>query len=556
MSTYYDYREVGVMIAHKLMKMEGWTVYGYKADESDSMTDYWSPAHWGGVAEKNGYVFCFNVYGASKGEEIRKYNYDGFTYDSSIMEKIAKLERMTVANGASEAEEASAKSSIARLQKKAEESNENKNKYVVIGHIPAHMEHPPKMNWHIEKDGIIIAKGNGVLKYADVYNYYNYSHYMENMEAFKKDRKAYTEKHANDLFNRGYYSSMEKAQAVAEEHAEEMESKLKLINQFEAFINKIDTTCGGLLGEGDGTIYEKVKVTEYKTENKSVEDVTGSIKDGQCFIVKTSFNYGHNKGYVYRIHETKYDDGKVLYHAYKLNGKLTKECTGTANSGNYWFITDNFIRWFEKGSLAWCHIEEVKTPYEVEKVVKKTIKAEKKNTTTTEAATGETNVNGFTYEVIEDTDTRTNEKIYLVKVAEKLSREEYITVNKYIKSLGGYYSKFKHAFLFKENPTDKLNATTTAEAETEPTTTEEKQTESTTETPTEETKKESVSYTITEDTHTQTGAKIWIVKPEKELSKTDFVEVKRKLATIQGYYSTFKHGFIFKYDPTETLQTG
>lgn len=555
MSTYYDYREVGVMIAHKLMNMEGWKVYGYKPDESDSMTDYWSPAHWDGVAEKNGYVFCFNVYGASKGEEIRKYNYEGFTYDNNIMEKIAKLERMTVENGASEAEEASAKASIARLQKKAEESNENKNKYIVVGHIPAHMEHPPRMNWHIEKDGIIIAKGNGVLKYANVYNYYNYPHYMEDIEAFKKDRKAYTEKHTNDLFNRGYYSSMEKAQAVAEEHAEEMESKLKLINQFEAFINKIDTTCGGLLGEGDGVIYEKVKVTEYKTENKAIEDATGSIKDGQCFIVKTSFNYGHNKGYVYRIHATKYEDGKVLYHAYKLNGKLTKECTGTANSGNYWFITDNFIRWFEKGSLAWCHIEEVKTPYEVEKVVKKTIKAEKKNTTTTEtteAATEETNVNGFTYEVSEDTDTRTNEKIYLVKVAEKLSREEYITLNKYIKSLGGYYSKFKHAFLFKENPSDKLNATTTETAQ-EPT--EEKQIDTTQETTT-ETEKETISYTITEDQHTQTGAKIWIVKPEKELSKTDFAEVKRKLATIQGYYSTFKHGFIFKYNPTETLQTG
>lgn len=555
MSTYYDYREVGVMIAHKLMKMDGWKVYGYKADESDSMTDYWSPASWGGVAEKNGYVFCFNVYGASKGEEIRKYNYDGFTYDNSIMEKIAKLERMTVSNGASEAEEASAKASIARLQKKAEENNENKNKYVVIGHTPAHMEHPPKMNWHIEKDGIIIAKGNGVLKYADISDYYNYSHYAEDMEAFKKDRKVYTEKHANDLFNRGYYSSMEKAQAVAEEHAEEMESKLKLINQFEAFINKIDTTCGGLLGEGDGTIYEKVKVTGYKKENKAVEDATGSIKDGQCFIVKTSFNYGHNKGYVYRIHETVYEDGKKLYHAYKLNGKKTKECTGTANSGNYWFITDNFIRWFEKGSLAWCHIEEIKTPYEVEKVVKKTIKAEKKNTTTTEtteASTEETNVNNYTYEVTEDTDTRNGEKIYLVKVAEKLSREEYIKVNQYIKTLGGYYSKFKHAFLFKENPTDKLNATPT-ETTQEPT--EEKQTETPQEATT-GTEKESISYTITEDEHTQTGVKIWIVKPEKELNKTDFAEVKRKFATIQGYYSSFKHGFIFKYNPTEALQTG
>ena len=559
MSTYYDYQDVKVMIAHKLMKMEGWKVYGYKPDESDSMTDYWDPASWGGVAEKNGYILCVDVYGEAKPEEIRKYNYSGFTYDRSIAEKIAKLEQMTVERGASEAEAESAKNMIARLQKKAEESAENNNKYVVTGIIPGHMANPPRMNWHIEKDGVYIAKGNGILKYAKIYNYYNYSHYTEDMEAFKKDRKAYTEKHANDLFNRGYYSTMEDAQRIAESHAEDMESDLKLINQFEAFINKIDTTCGGLLGEGDGTIYEKVKVTEYKTENKAVEDATGSIKDGQCFILKTNFNYGCRKGLVYRIHATEYD-GKITYHANKLNGKLTKECTGHASSNNYWFIGsgehDNLTKWIEKGSIAWCHIEEVKTPYEVEKVVKKTIKAEKKNTTTetTEAATEETNVNNYTYEVTEDTDTRTNEKIYLVKVAEKLNSEEYITVNKYMKSLGGYYSKFKHAFLFKENPTDKLNATaTTTETTQEPT--EEKLTETTQETTT-EAEKESINSTITEDQHTQTGAKIWIVKPEKELSKTDFAEVKRKLATIQGYYSTFKHGFIFKYDPTEALQTG
>lgn len=555
MSTYYDYREVGVMIAHKLMKMEGWKVYGYHADESDSMTDYYSPAYWNGVAEKNGYVFCFNVYGASKGEEIRKYNYDGFTYDNSIMEKIAKLERMTIENGASEAEEASAKASIARLQKKAEESNENKNKYVVIGHIPAHMEHPPKMNWHIEKDGLIIAKGNGVLKYAKISNYYNYSSYMEDMKKFKKlRREEYIKDYVFQSMHR-WNDAEERATASANSHYEILIEDAALIEKFEQFINKIDTTCGGLLGEGDGTIYEKVKVTEYKTENKAVEDATGSIKEGQCFIVKTSFNYGHNKGYVYRIHATVYEDGKKLYHAYKLNGKLTKECTGTANSGNYWFITDNFIRWFEKGSLTWCHIEEVKTPYEVEKVVKKTLKAEKKNTTTTETtetATEETNVNNFTYEVTEDTDTRDNSKIYLVKVAEKLSHEEYLSVNKYMKSLGGYYSKFKHAFLFKENPTDKLNAVTT-ETKTKPT--EEKQTETTQEA-TIEPEKETISYTITEDEHTQTKEKIWIVKPDKELNKTDFAEVKRKFATLKGYYSTFKHGFIFKYNPTEALQTG
>ena len=553
MSNYYDYREVKVMIAHKLMSMEGWKVYGYKEDRSDSMTDYWDPANWDGVAEKNGYILCVDVYGAAEPQEIRKYNYSGFTYDRSIAEKIKKLEAMTVERGASEAEEASAKLSIERLQKKAEEATENANKYIVVGTVPGHMAHPPKMNWHIEKDGIIIAKGNGILKFAHIWKYYNYNRDMEWLNEYKKDKKAYADKHTQDLVNRGYYDSKEDARKNTERHIEDLEEDIKLIDKFESFINKIDTTCGGLIGEGDGTIYEKVTVTEYKKENKVVEDTAGSIKEGQLFILKSNFNYGRYKGYTYRIHETTYEDGQKRYHAYKLNGKKTKECTGQANQSNYWYIydTEKFLKWFSQGAIAWCHIEEVKTPYEVEKVVKKTIKAEKKNATftTTETAqtTEETSVNSYTYEVSEDTDTRTGEKIYLVKVAEKLNREEYITVNKYIKSLGGYYSRFKHSFLFKENPAEKLNVIT-AETLTEPPE-EIRDTE-------DELKKETISYIITEDQHTQTHAKIWIVKPENELNKSDFAEVKRKLATLQGYYSTFKRGFIFKYDPTEALQTG
>lgn len=555
MSNYYEYREVKVMIAHKLMAMDGWNVYGYTPDESDSMTDYWSPAHWDGIAEKNGYILCVNVYGEAEPQEIRKYNYDNFTYDNNISEKIKKLEAMTVERGASEAEEASAKIMIERLQKKAEESAENREKYIIVGMIPGHMAHPSKMNWHIEKDGIIIAKGNGILKYSSLWKYYDYDRSMKPVREYKRNKNAFAEKHTQDLLWHRYYDNEDEARKRTERYIEDLEKDIKLMDKFETFINKIDTTCGGLIGEGDGTIYEKVTVTEYKKENKVVEDTTGSIKEGQLFILKSNFNYGCYKGLVYRIHETE-RNGQKHFHAYKLNGKLTKECTGNASRNNYWFVgsgdSECLTKWIEKGSIAWCHIEEVKTPYEVEKVVKKTIKAEKKNTTstTTETAqTEETDVNAYAYEVSEDTDTRTGEKIYLVKVAEKLSRDEYIAVNRYIKSLGGYYSKFKHAFLFKENPAEKLNATIieqeteseketdTAKAETEP-------------------KKESVSYTITEDQHTQTHAKIWIVKPEKELNKSDFAEVKRKFATLKGYYSSFVKGFIFKYDPTEVLQTG
>ena len=63
-----------------------------------------------------------------------------------------------------------------------------------------------------------------------------------------------------------------------------------------------------------------------------------------------------------------------------------------------------------------------------------------------------------------------------------------------------------------------------------------------------------INFTVAEDQHTKTGAKIWIVKPETELSKDVFVKIKRKFATLDGYYSSFKHGFIFSYDPTEKLR--
>lgn len=549
MSNYYDYREVKVMIAHKLMSMEGWKVYGYTPDESDSMTDYWSPAHWDGVAEKNGYILCVNVFGEAKPQEIKKYNYDGFTYDRSIMDKIKKLEAMTVERGASEAEAASAKLSIERLQKKAEESAENASKYIVVGTVPGHMAHPPKMNWHIEKDGIIIAKGNGILKYSTLWKYYSYDRDMEWLNEYKKDKKAYAEKNTQDLLSRGYYDNEEDARKNTERHIQDLEEDIKLIDKFEAFINKIDTTCGGLLGEGDGTIYEKITVTEYKKENKVIEDTVGSIKEGQCFILKSNFNYGCYKGLVYRIHETE-RNGQKHFHAYKLNGKLTKECTGNANRNNYWFIgngdSECLTKWIEKGAIAWCHIEEVKTPYEVEKVVKKTIKAERKNTTASNtketAQTEETSVNSYTYEVSEDTDTRTGEKIFLVKVAEKLSRDEYKAVNKYIKSLGGYWSRFKHSFLFRDDPSDKLNVSVMENVK-ENTFSDDRE------------KEPVISYTITEDQHTKTGDKIWVVKPENNLSKKDFAEVRKKLATLQGFYSSFKKGFIFKYDPTEKLKS-
>lgn len=543
MSNYYDYREVKVMIAHRLMALDGWKVYGYSPDQSDSMTDYYCPATWGGVAEKNGYVLCIDVYGAREPQEIRKYNYTGFSYDSSITDKIKKLEAMTVERGASESEEASAKVMIERLQKKAEIATENREKYIVTGMIPGHQAHPTRCNWHIEKDGIIIAKGNGILKYSGIY--------------YKEDYKKQTEKEIREEITRrnsgASWFNDEELEKSVKYQMEEQEKTLKLKADFDKFINKLDTTCGGLLGEGDGTIYEKVIVTEYKDETKAVEIETGAVTEGQCFILKTGFNHNCYKGLVYRIHEHKTERGSY-FTAYKLNGKLTKECTGSASTNNRWgTFGDKFLKWIETGAISWCELQEVKTPYEVEKVFKKTIIAQSEtgNTQSTaqEPKETETVKGNYTYDIVEDIDTRDYSTIWVVKVKEKLSREEYKQVNNSMGDIGGYYSRFKHGFIFKSDPTELLNSSLLSKPEAEEQIKEETQPEEPKEQP-----KPTIEYDIMEDKSPFDNKKvIYLVKVKNELSKQEFTAVKQKLAKLNGFYSGLKDGFIFKYDPKEKL---
>lgn len=62
------------------------------------------------------------------------------------------------------------------------------------------------------------------------------------------------------------------------------------------------------------------------------------------------------------------------------------------------------------------------------------------------------------YEITEGEHTKTHEKIFVVKIVRTLTREEYLQVKEQMKSLGGYYSKFVHGFIFKENPTELLTA--------------------------------------------------------------------------------------------------
>lgn len=461
MSTYYEYRDVKVMIALELMKRNGWKVYGFKGDTSDPMTDYYNPAYWDGIAEKNGYVLVVDHSYPRKPEEIREYKNVGYSASAEIQKKIQKLKQMTVERGASEQEEASARVSIEKLLAK-QNGGETQRSYIVTGIRPGCMANPPRCNWHIEKDGVIIAKGNGLLKFSRVYNYFYHDNYREDMMEFKrKTEDEYISDYTRHLYcHSHYYHTEEEAKKGAEYHYNEMARDEKLFDKFNQFIGKLDTTAGGLMGNADYE-YKKVKVTEYKMEYKAVETDSGEIKEGQTLILKTNFNYGRNRGYVYRIHEShaQYADGQKRYNTVRLNRKLTKELTGASNSSNYMFgcsKSEDIQKWIDKGCIAFCEIQEVKVPYEVEKVIKCSIKKSETATEESEAAENKSNSESYTYDIKEDVDTRDDSKIWVVKILERLDKAAYIAESKAMRDRGGYYSKFKKGFIFRFNPAEKL----------------------------------------------------------------------------------------------------
>ena len=61
-------------------------------------------------------------------------------------------------------------------------------------------------------------------------------------------------------------------------------------------------------------------------------------------------------------------------------------------------------------------------------------------------------MDGSRYAIEESIHSKTGEKIWLVKIIPKLTKEEYIIENNKMKNIGGYYSRYVHAFIFKEEP--------------------------------------------------------------------------------------------------------
>lgn len=63
---------------------------------------------------------------------------------------------------------------------------------------------------------------------------------------------------------------------------------------------------------------------------------------------------------------------------------------------------------------------------------------------------------GYTYKITKGEDSRDGSELWIVRIVESLDRTAYQAQNEVMKTLGGYYSKFRHGFIFRADPTQAL----------------------------------------------------------------------------------------------------
>ncbi|MDY8021231.1 hypothetical protein [Paenibacillus polymyxa] len=305
---YGDKRDAKVMIAKELVN-HGWKIYGWKNDESDAMIDYFSPADWDGIAEKNGYVLCIDQNNTRySGYEQKEYIGGNSEYKTNA--RIQKLEAMMNDTASTENE----KASCAVLIEKEREKDASIEKWRVTETFPTFsFGNPRGTTWHIEKDGQIIAKGKGVFAVND----YDW----ENKEKTEKQQKA------------------EKVEA--------------LINRFEKAIKD----AGALKAEVIKVEKKVIKPIEKEDKTINLNDVLSFSYHGHYWVVTDI--YTNSKGQSCITYELL---GSEKRGYQRLNGMSVKR---------YYQTADRLNIGMEEGTVKVHTLQEV-VEYQEKTVFKKT----------------------------------------------------------------------------------------------------------------------------------------------------------------------------------------
>lgn len=463
---YYDFQKAKVNLYYALKDM-GWNMFHFKEDESDSMTDYFSPASWSpAIAIKNGFTLCIDISDydvrSYSGKEEFTYSYNNDCFVDN--DKIKKLEAMTQANGATAGEEANAQSLIKKIKEQAEQNRGTAEKQKQLKYkYPEFMANPGKCKWHIEKDGKIYDKGTGIGKFCEIPHTWEYDiKKMEYTDSYKMVNEW-------DNENGGW-------KRVKRELPEETR---KIINEFKSLILRFERVVNGMNTMGDGTKeteeaaqeqqgkigYEKVIITESKTVTKPVEVIDRKTIQKDDIL---SFKNGHG-GY-WQVIDIWQNSKGINCYTYEILGSAKRGYQRLKNGKRYYQTEKHIVTGVENGNIKIHTMQTVTESTEVEKWVK-IDKSQKPNNSKSEKVQKEkqeqqkteenSSLISYEYTITADIDTRDDSPLWVLKIADKLSREEYIQVSEKLKTVKGFYSKFKHGFIFKYDPTEVLKGNNT-----------------------------------------------------------------------------------------------
>lgn len=210
--------------------------------------------------------------------------------------------------------------------------------------------------------------------------------------------------------------------------------------------------------------YETVTVT--KTRTKKVlepKEITTPVelKQGQLIQLKSNFNYGCYRGAVYQI--DRVSDGGIIY-AYKMGKGYKNVCKGDVRGNRFNATLKQVSTWIEKSAIVFVELVEVTKTEEYTSSIRRPKKQTGVSTEVKQDSNTDNNSTDSTtystenkeYTITADTDTRDNSPLWVVKFVERMSREDYKETAARLKEIGGYYSKFKKGFIFRENPENTL----------------------------------------------------------------------------------------------------
>lgn len=229
------------------------------------------------------------------------------------------------------------------------------------------------------------------------------------------------------------------------------------IKEFPAQMYK---TADDLKAEG---LTEHIKTTaydgeplEYDSYKKEVQEMIKHLRYNRKFTLDSWKDED-----LFAAYEKAYSENAYTY-AIKTEyfESVIKDVETFVNSYNY-NDCDGMIDYFDVNFYFFgVKYEDCKQVEKTARIKNKTTEPTKANKTTPkqEKAPEIENKATYTYKITKGEDTRDGSILWVVRIGETLDKAAYIAENNRMKELGGYYSKFKHGFIFKFDPTEKLSA--------------------------------------------------------------------------------------------------